>query len=525
MSEFLPSTPQRRDFSNPLVERNERRVRAWIDELPVHEPIEVITPLLEAVTHLNLEPLPDKERLRLLEHYRSAINRLNDAWEHLQQQLGELPPAQRQETLERFSELLWQLAGGYKIIVKNGYGAGHSPEKDKSLGLALYRTIELLGVVLLDAYRRYAVVPAQTFRELNQCYHFAESHGVHSQAALAEKKRTTAATPELLFKRAMLLSAADPFRLPNGQVARLYQLLSRHGQHCHISRPPWSESSGLFVVDLRDDRAPVPCIKTEPGQLSDVAWILDINPLRDAVQQMINAANDPERALQELDLLRRLLPNLTTPPKRKTPRQKSDKQLRVATGLAAVHHFLTESGQQQVQRSIEHAAYGIEVYDADSESQMSYLLEPWKVVNESPKGYLLTRRHALDEHLQVGELLGLFPLQPSDKRPPEVGIVRWIRRGEEGWVQIGVEVVPGVPAAVYCAPLDPGADSFAEPDAVYLQKVPSLPIPPTLLARRSLYRKDCAITLRIGRQRGKAAIGSLVLETECLVRVTLKPAR
>lgn len=523
MNDFLPSTPQQRDFNNPLLELRERKVRTWIGELPLHEPIEAIPLLLEVLSSLNLDPLADKERMRLLELYRAPVMTLNQSWDHLKRQLGELPPDRQQTVMEQFAELLWQLAAGYKIVVRNGHDAARSPQRDKLLLLATYRVMEQLSITLLDAYRRYAAVPPQAFREFNQCYHFAESHGVQDRPAPIDRKTTTPHTPAVLFKRAALLAAADPFRLPAGHAVRLHQLLTHYAHHCRLARPPWTEAIGRFVIDVRDDRPPLPCSKANTDNLSPGAWVLDISPLRAAVQQRINEAHDPDRTLQELDVLRRLLPNLSTPPKRRAPRQKSDKELRVATGLDAAHHFLTSAGEEQIRRSVEGTAYGIEVFDAESESQTEFMLEPWKVVNESPKGYLLTRRHALDERLRVGEALGLFPRRAGDKQPPEIGIVRWIRRGEEGWVQIGVEVIPGCPAAVHCAPLDPYADPFDEPLAIYLRKVPTLPIPPTLLARRSLYRKDSAITLTIERQRGKAAIGSLVLETDCLVRLTLKP--
>lgn len=523
MNDFLPSTPQQRDFSNPLLELREGRVRAWIDELPLHAPVEAIGLLLEAAPPLNLEPLPDKERIRLLEHYRKAIVALNQSWDHLRAEFGQLPPAQRQEMEDRFAELLWQLAAGYKIVLRTGHAAGRSPAKDKLLQLALYRTMEIVGLTLLDAYRRYAAVPPHTFRELSQCYHFAESHGVHDSPVPIDRKSTTSSTPELLFKQSMLLAAADPFRLPSGHAARLHQILAHHAQHCLIISPPWAEVTARFVIDLRADRPPQPCAKVSAGDLSDDSWVLDVNPLHAAIQRQLNEAHDAQRALQELEVLRRLLPNLRTPPKRRSARRKSEKELRVATGLEGTHHFLTDVGARQMHQSVTHTAYGIEVLDAETESQMAFLLEPWKVLNESPKGYLLTRRHALDERLQVGEILGLFASAAADKQTPEIGIVRWIRHGEEGWTQIGVEVIPGRPAAVRCEPLDPYGEPFAEPLAIYLQRVPNLPIPPTLLAHRSLYRKDCGLSLTIGQQRGKAAIGSLIMETECMARMTLKP--
>ncbi len=525
MSEFLPTTPSQRDFSNPLLKLRQREVQAWLDALPLHEPVSAVPQLLEPLTALNLEPLSDKDRLRLLELYRQAVTGLSRAWDQTQQQLAQLPTVQRVALEAQSTELLWQLACGYKIVLRSGHDAHRSPTKDPALLLANYRVMEVLGLILLDAYRRYAAVPPHTFRELSQCYRFAETHTVHRRSAPLDRKSETPFTLEGLFTQAMLMAAADPFRLPAGHADRLYKLLEYYAQHCRLTRPPWPNATGRFVIDPDDDRPPLPCAKVDAAAQSTQAWVLDTNPLRAAVQTQINDADDPVRALAELEVLRRLLPDLCTPPKRRAPRRTSDKELRVATGLAAAHHFLGADGAEEVYGTVQHSVYGIEVYDADPASQTAYLLEPWKVLNESPKGYLLTRRHALDENLRVGEALGLFAAKPADKRTPEIGVVRWIKRGDEGWVQIGVEVIPGKPSAVECTPQDPEEAPFEEPRALYLQRVPNLPVPPTLLGRRSLYRKDCPITLAIGKQRGKASIGSLVLETDCLARITLKPAK
>lgn len=525
MSDFLPTTPEQRDFNNPLLDLRPRKVRAWIDELPLHDPGEALPQLLDVIIPLNQEPLPDKDRVRLLEAYLTPVTTLIDTWESLQHQFGNLPAEQREALEAQFAELLWQLASGYKIVVRNGHGAGRTPARDGLLLLASYRVLELQGTILLDAYRRYAAVPPQLFRELGQCFHFVQQHGAHERNAQIDRKHSTPHTPELLFKHAMLLAAADPFRLPAGHAVRLFQQLARLAHLCQLTPPPWEDSAARFVIDPRDDRPPLPCAKVNADELPTGVWVLDVNPLRAAVQQQINDANDPARALGELEVLRRLLPDLRTPPKRRAERRKSDKELRVATGLAAAHYFLSEDGEEQVNGSAQTSAYGIEVYETDPASQTPYLLEPWKVLNESPKGYLLTRRHALDENLRVGEALGLFPPKATDTAPPEIGVVRWIKRGEEHWVQIGVEIVPGRPAAVDCTPLEPDAAPFEEPRALYLQRIPNRPIPPTLLGRRSLYRKECAIILSIGRQRGNARIGSLVLETDCLARITLKPVK
>ncbi|GAB4354237.1 MAG: hypothetical protein Kow006_19830 [Gammaproteobacteria bacterium] len=526
MDPFLPSTPEQRDFSNPLLELREKRVAEWCDELPLHDATGSVRALLERLTPLNLEPLGDKARMRLLELYQRPVQIFHDDWSLLQRQLKDLQPAQQLEIKEQLGELLWQLASGYKIVVRHGAGEKTAATKEPHLHLALYRAIESLGMVLLHAYRHYAAIPPHAYRELNQLYEYAVQQGVAQTRAPLGRKEATDYTPEFLYKLSLLLAAADPFRLPKGGVDELRRLLVPFVDHCTLHRPPWIHAKGRFLVSSDEDRSPIPCSKLKRAAAAEAAWILDTNPLLAAAQHQINAGGTGERSEKALQLLRRILPDLKEPPKRKALRRSSEKRLRVSVGLDATHYFLSPAGAERLRQTDENPVHGIEVHDAETASQIAYLLEPWKVINESPRGYQLARRHALDEALQVGECLGLFPARSDDpRRGAEVGIVRWIKRLAEQWTHIGVEVLPGRPDAVLCEPADPTASPFDEPRALFINRVTDATLPPTLLGRRGIYRKECPVTLKRGTNRGEAKIGSLILETHHLERVTLKPVR
>lgn len=526
MSQFLPTVPTPRDFSNPLLELREKKVAEWCDSLPLHEAPEAIDQVLQALAPLNLEPLAEKVRVRLLALYQPPIQRLHDDWTLLQRKTRDLQPAQQLEVKERLAELLWQLATGYKIVVRNMKEQGLSATKEPQLQLSLYRAIETLCMVLINAYRNYAAIPPHAYRELNQLYEFAVQQGVADALAPIDKKHMTEQSPESLYKRALLLAAADPFRLPQGEVDQLQRLLAQFADRCTLQRPPWRHTRGRFLVSAEEDRSPTPCSKLKRAGVSEASWVLDTNPLQEAAQKYIDASGESERSSKELTLLRRILPDLKEPPKRRSARTSSEKELRVSVGLTATHHFLSSAGAARLQQTATNAAYGIEVHDAESESHVSYLLEPWKVVNESPKGYMLARRHALDESLQVGEALGLFPMHsPEARRAAEIGVIRWIKRSAENWTHIGVEVLPGRPDAIQCEPIDPGEYPFEEPRALFLNRISNTTVPPTLLGRSGLYRKECSVTLKREGHRGQARIGSLIMETSHLVRITLKPVQ
>lgn len=524
MTEFLPTAPQQRDFSNPLLELREKKVAAWVESLPLHEAPDAIELLLQVLTPLNLEPVGDKVRLRLLERYYHPTLALHRNRALFDRQLRDLPPDQQNELREHLTELLWQLAVGYKIVVRNGAAQKRSPARDPLLHLSLHRAVEVLGLALVEAYRQYAAVPPHAYRELHQLYDFAARHDVDAVPAPLGKRQATEITLRALYKRSLLLAAADPFRLPSGAVDHLNQLLTPFADSCSLSHPPWTNARGKFLIDREKDRPPVPCAKQQSVEANEDARVLDTMPLHRAVQKHLNSVRETEKVTEEMNLLRRILPDLKAPPKRRSPRNRSVKELRVAVGLTATHYFLSSAGTARVQQTVENAAYGIEVYDAESESQVSYLLEPWRVANESPKGYLLARRHALDESLQVGEVLGLFSLRAArPQSSAEIGIIRWIKHGAEHWTHLGVEVLPGRPNAVHCLPADPTESPFEEPRALFLNRVPNLSIPPTLLGRGGLYRKDCDVMLKRENHQGRARLGSLIMETDQLVRVALKP--
>ncbi len=523
MDNFLPTTPAQRDFTNPLVELDEAAVAAWIEGLPLEEPAEAVPMLAYVLLELNREPLAAKDRMRLLERYHRPIQHLFESWERFWDQLGDLPTGQQMEVAEDFGALLLALANGYKIVVREGRQGRKDPNAAPLLLLAIHRALETLGQALLDAFRRYAPAPPHLYRELNHLYRYAEEFSALELRARETKDSLAELSLHALYARAMLLAAADPFRLSPHDTASLYRLLGGYAGLCGLSKGGCEKPFGRFAVDLASDNPPIPCAKLEAASDHPHLRVLDTAPMRMAALERLGS-NDKTHSEQELDLLRRLLPGLRVPPQRRSPRVPSQKQVRLAIGIEAAHFFLTEEGHAHRRASVENAVYGIEVYDQASESQLSFVLEPWRVVNESPRGYLLVRRHALNEELRVGEILGLFPMRPEDPDTRvEVGIVRWLRRDKEGWAQVGVEIFPGTVGAVVCSASGARSSPQAAHCALYLHHVSGLGIPPTLIARKSLYQRDRLLDLQLGARHGKARIGSLVMASAHMARMTLKP--
>jgi hypothetical protein len=62
----------------------------------------------------------------------------------------------------------------------------------------------------------------------------------------------------------------------------------------------------------------------------------------------------------------------------------------------------------------------------------------WVVLNESPTGYAVYRVAGPIDGLSHG---GVIAIRAAPARPWDIGVVRWLHAGEDGHVELGIQVV------------------------------------------------------------------------------------
>ncbi len=512
MDVLLLSVPPLDSFENPLVERNPRTIARWLDQLPVLNPSETILQLLNALRPLNRQALADKERLRLLELYREAVNAVFNAFTLRALRQVPLAAARREQIKQALTQLCLELADGYKSLVLPAFQQGRSPAQEATLLLAAYCAMQQLIHALLHCFRIYEPVPPRVYLEIHQLYAWVEAAGVCEQPIRLERATVTLGA---LYRRALLLCCADPARLSEDEVLRVYALLQQYEAHSRIvvggCAPP---HEGRFGFDLYADAPPRPCAKYDGQGHSSQPRLLDARDVAVAVRSHTQGEN-ATAADEERRLLRLLLPHLESTPQRSQPRQKMQQHALVATGIAAIHYYLSDT--RRFKQDISQASHGISVQHVDNatESIDHHSLDAWTISNESGSGYLLNcaRRQTV---LRVGELLGVALLERTDAVTAlELTVVRWMRHGAEGGLEVGVERIHGAAAAVQCRLPD---DTATARQCLFLPSSSHQERHATLLAPKRFYTRGQRLHVEVGGKHIIVEAGHLVMDTACFDR-------
>ena len=518
MDTLLLSTPSQHDFQDPAVELNRKRLEAWLRELPLLNLGACVGMLRQALGPLNRQALPDKDRLRLLELYREPANSLFTSFDHTRLRQMPLSSEQRKQLKESVGSLCLDLAAGYKIAVKHGFESGHSPARDPDLLLALQRAMEQIAHALLHSYRVYSAPPEHAYLELHQLYRFAEHHKVLDRPFASNPGNQTLLQ---FYQQHMLLAIADPFRLAEDEAVKLLRLLHPYAAACRLltdgaCAPP----EGRFLIDLDADQVPRACAKLEPDSPPRAPRILDVNQaMANAQAALVRLTGKYDlRSVEERRLLNLLLPHLNGSYARAVPRTAVQREIKLAMGITAMHYFLSDDGRHLAD-SLAPSEYGIEVRDLESESEAAYTLESWLIVNESVKGYLLTRPRKGTGDILVGDVVGVAVTPPGGGRSfLTLAVIRWMRGGRNEQVEIGAEIIPGNPVGMRCRPLDQANEAADICDGLLLPEVSVLNIPPTLLIPKKIYSRGRRLRIDTPAQTLVVEAGHLVMDTACFDR-------
>lgn len=522
MERLLLTIPTQQRHRNPAVELKPKKVTQWLDELPVLNPMHSVNALLDAVTQLNEQQLDTKERLRLLELYRVSINTIFDSFDGDSVRRLPISVEQRGKVKEDIQRLCAELANGYKIIVKSQAQSNVSLGKDPRALLAVYRSMEQLARVLLQAYRIYAAVPMFVYLELYQLFHYAQQQKVASKKIADVDNELMAPAVEPLFLQTLLASIADPFRLGEGEILPVFRDLQPYLQYCTITQGVAVEPGpSRFVFHYGADSPPKEYLKELSQESNLDAYLLDVTKFANVAQAQLNAwENDPQRRdTHQAHVLRIILPHIREKKERRVAnRAPVHREVKVTVGVEAIHYYLEDGGRRLIE-SDKQQDFGIEVHNLDDESEQVYLLDSWVIVNESVKGYLLTRKAHAGLNIQVGDVAGLHVRRAESKqRVLSVAVVRWLRKQAGDKLEMGIEILPGNPKPVTCSSHAQPEPLFPTKRCIFFPNVKALKLPATLLTPKKVYAQGRVMNVRSGLKSVVVQARYLVMDTACFDR-------
>lgn len=437
MSALLRIPAERFDPPSDL-ELNAGAAKAWLDSLAGMRAAEAGHQVVGALATMNRSNLAFGDRLALLEVYLPAVERLIEGLEAEFGVAGLPPTSAAQEALALCRDLSMEQGYGYKILIAEPHGVGRSD----ALPLLVFRAMGALAHLLRTAYLTYTGVPEGTWLELHRLYIIAEEARVPMLDVKGE------GSVEQRYLELLLVSLTDPYRLNPGEVSRVPEVVRAYPGLASLStNVVTSLGVGQFVVECDFDRPPSQSIGDDTRPLNTNRRALSAAPLVDrlrALREELRAAPPQGTGTAATSALAELLPRLIVcwgdPPRRIEGRESTDMRVSVCVGLATLAHLVASEGEATAE-------------NANEATAEAGPISSWKVLNRSFGGLRLSRSGGpLPQAAAVGEVVGI---RVPGRGRWAVGVVRWLKRLNDGSTEFGLQYLGHAAISVDLAPIDP----------------------------------------------------------------------
>ncbi|QKQ27401.1 hypothetical protein [Candidatus Reidiella endopervernicosa] len=473
-----------------------KKVKEWFDALPMANLDEVTRLVSEALSDISTLQIKPSERYKLLEQFHPLIQIISET---LQRKFVGRPLPLSDVSNRAYSllqEINILMAVGYKTVIVQTLTQTGKRIDISMITYATHRNMRYLSTILMHAYQIYGSYPTNTWKDIHQLYSFATQNKI-SETPVKDQmlKRRTTCTVEDMIKRTMLLSLACPYRLHQGEVDRVYQMLEQWVRNTKIGGTSDAvEENGIFVTQLDLDAPPTyRALHKASGDPSQIR-ILDTTELADDLQLQVTENGEDNRVVigetkLSHDLLRRLALAWGIVPKRGENRLNISTNVEITSGINAIYYHISGINPDKNHRygfgappppsptkdepigipsssipsdltvidfemsSEEREKIGLPAglrpdIDESSDSTPAapaadspYPTQNWNMVNVSAGGYCLLWN---DEHAstaKVGELIGIHNTGEEDIHYWGIGVVRWMRCEESEGLKVGVQML------------------------------------------------------------------------------------
>lgn len=497
------NTPERTKPAPGAFDLRPKRVEQWIDALPKANLGETARLVFGALVECNRQTASYQERLRFLETMRATVFYVTTGMKKHFVGVSFPLPEKSQKVAAITREIYAELATGYKIAVED-YLAGHHLLPDtRVLTTLLHRALSCIGRELLTSYQIYAPHRGAIWSELHSLYRFAESRRLHTTPVADNQHRYVAkSTVADEYTRLLLLALSSPYCLRHGEIHKIYENIERWPGQCKLEIVADTRSlTGHFAVDLESDYPPRFLAFNVEGGDPGMCRIVDTEELAESVRTELQLSKDVGNTtltgidMQRPDLshslLRRLLIAWGVVPKRTFSRSEKHESVEISLGLSAIHQTIADMARTRrtngngggttrkdsfnqparfesiTIRDINEPQPDVwdMVYDpdADEDTGDEFVTAPaadarqdtapsasstWAIVNESAGGYCLRTGDGSGARVQVGELVGIRRSGDGHTWKWGIGVVRWMKLGQQHALLLGVEMLTPDAAAV-----------------------------------------------------------------------------
>ena len=472
-----------------IAETRASKLFEFIEKLPLSNPLQAASTLLDEMEILNRQKVAPDGRIRALEIYRPVLLRIAELLA-THYAAATLPlPAQAKEYAAAAESLWLELGYGYKLALVDQQGKLFSLVSSKGNALILQRAIESLGKLAMVYYQTYVTPPGNLWQDLHQLYaHAAQESLIDIEVERDQSRKTTV---NLTYKQALLMSLADPQHLPANDIQLVADYIERYAHLTELTAPGALENpAGVFIVRLNSADAPIPYAKyaKETDDRYDIL-LITIGLARQIHQhiKLLQAGEPPAKhdlseltgSARHLDMLTYLIKHWGMTPKRVFSRSRKQDNLELVAGVAGIHYFL--NGQQPY---VEPESFSnvteIGTHSGTAAATAAqFKTSRWQVLNISAGGMALKKFPISDAKVRIGEILGVKSAKDSTW---SLVILRWASN-DDLQLEIGTQLI--APSAKPIG-IRPTTQNRFEP-ALLLPEIPGLKQAASILAASGSY--------------------------------------
>ena len=437
------------------IETRPAYIQDWLDTLPYID-FEKTSRLLEAALQTTNETeLKPATRLALIKLYdRPYQYYLASRTQGQGQNASALQ--QRADLLKRVA---LSLGDACNIVIKAGLARKTFWKRSRPPIKPMLMFMNYLSQALIFSFFEYTPAPENIWKQLNFCYAFAESLGLHktSHTLTVAGDETAQTSIEHTYKRIMLAALADPHYLPVGDIWEIYAQLGGWAGRAQI-KPlrDVADPAGYFVLELDKNNKAMPYARFKQTEQRDNIRLLDTAPLLKTIQKnielvRINRQPNAGIALSPLrakSLLEHMLKTWGSPPERGSARRKQAGSVALVRGINAIYYHISGRAFQAAdyeETADQNAICISEVTGLHhTGAEAEHPTERWLISDTSSGGCALIRASQPERPLRVGNLVGINLDGPAEER--RLGVVRWLMmqqdRHKMGIQNIATAVTP-----------------------------------------------------------------------------------
>ena len=485
-----------------------KQAKSWLDTLADQPLVDSARGIYTALYGSNRVRLDDDERFKLLEAYREKLYPVLVALarDYNEVRLPLTETAREAANLSR--DLLIEDAYGYKIILLEKANKLLLFSAKRQLPTLLHRAMSALSDLLTLSYKTYTPTPAGVWHEIHQIYHYAQFHALQDLPVDVGQDNTATSPISVVYKQALLLALADPYRLMPGEVDKVASIIA-HFSGGAIIMPHSAElaGAGLFLVQSDSDRAPKALSASGNVTPAPIDKVISTANLAFTLSELI-AQLDGGMAVKTLalpfvgtsaqasDLLRRLSRAWSLPPKRAFNRQPAAAMAEICAGITALSYYLRierDPAPNPEKARIQSAMTLPSMAVADgtgAEVRAEYLTNHCEILNQSASGLALRKSPDARPLVAVGEIIGV---KLPDRDSWNVGAARWVQFNDAQEIELGIQLISpaGIPLMI-----EPATGPLVrKQEALLLPGIEALRQMPTILAPRDTFKEGMEYNL------------------------------